>query len=221
MTASTIPLLSDTKTRILNAAENLFGKNGFDATSLRDITAEAQVNLAAINYHFQTKDSLVDAVIERRFQPVNQRRFEMLEAAGANPTVEQIVDAFLAPMLFLEVRVAFPLIGRVLSNPNQFLDRVYKKHLLPVVEKFSNAIGKALPELPPSERFWRLHFMAGAMTHVLALSEVLPVMSGSTGELDKEALVKRLAVFLVAGLCAPESRESLASPAKERHSPIS
>ena len=48
-----------TKDKILDAAEKLFGMNGFDATSLRDITAEAQVNLAAVNYHFQTKDSLM------------------------------------------------------------------------------------------------------------------------------------------------------------------
>jgi len=70
---------ADTKTRILNAAEKLFGMNGFDATSLRDITAEAQVNLAAVNYHFQSKDSLIDALIERRILPINQRRFEMLD----------------------------------------------------------------------------------------------------------------------------------------------
>ena len=64
---------ADTKTRILDAAEKLFGKSGFDATSLRDITAEADVNLAAVNYHFQSKESLIDAVIARRIEPVNQK----------------------------------------------------------------------------------------------------------------------------------------------------
>src|SRR5229473_1958066 len=87
----------DTKTRILNAAEKLFGKNGFDATSLRDITAEAQVNLAAVNYHFQSKDSLIDSVIERRIEPVNQRRIQMLDTVGPSPTLEQILEAFMAP----------------------------------------------------------------------------------------------------------------------------
>src|ERR1700693_5176052 len=87
----------DTKTRILNAAEKLFGMSGFDATSLRDITAEAQVNLAAVNYHFQSKDSLIDAVIGRRLEPVNQRRIQMLDAAGRSPTLEQILEAFMAP----------------------------------------------------------------------------------------------------------------------------
>lgn len=89
----------DTKARILDAAEKLFGKNGFDATSLRDITAEAQVNLAAVNYHFQSKDSLIDAVMARLIEPMSRRRMEMLDAAGPNPTVEQILEAFLLPLL--------------------------------------------------------------------------------------------------------------------------
>lgn len=89
----------DTKTRILDTAEKLFGQNGFEATSLRDITAEAKVNLAAINYHFQSKDSLIDAVIQRRIEPVNRRRLEMLDAAGPHPSVEQIVESFVVPLL--------------------------------------------------------------------------------------------------------------------------
>src|SRR2546426_8090555 len=94
---------ADTKTRILDTAEKLFGEKGFDATSLRDITAEAQVNLAAVNYHFQSKESLMDAIIERRFEPVNRRRMEMLDAAGPSPTVEQIVEAFLSPLFVMDV----------------------------------------------------------------------------------------------------------------------
>lgn len=191
----------DTKTRILNAAEKLFGMNGFDATSLRDITAEAQVNLAAVNYHFQSKDSLIDAVIERRILPISQRRLSMLDAAGHPPSVEQIVEAFLTPLLMLEVLPAVPLIGRVLSNPDQFFDRVFKKHLQHVAERFSQAIREALPELSPEEAFWRLFFMAGCMTQALALSSVLPLMSSQP--VDRDALMRRLGNFVAAGLRAP------------------
>src|SRR5579863_7990370 len=93
----------DTKTRLLDAAEKLFGQNGFDATSLRDITHEAQVNLAAVNYHFQSKESLIDAVIVRRLEPVNRRRLGMLDAAGVAPGLEQIVEAFVSPVLESDV----------------------------------------------------------------------------------------------------------------------
>src|ERR1700681_3979227 len=198
----------NTKTRILNAAEKLFCLNGFDATSLRDITAEAQVNLAAVNYHFQSKDSLIDAIIERRVDPVNRLRIEMLDLSGPTPTVEQVVDAFLAPLLMMDVLPAVPLIGRVFSNPSLFVERVYKKHLLHVVKRFSEAIGAALPQLSAEERFWRLQFMAGSMSHVLALSGVFPLMSGQP--FDRAAVMGRLATFLAAGLRAP-------APALEEH----
>src|SRR5215469_13108585 len=119
----------DTKARILDAAEKLFGQKGFEATSLRDITAEAQVNLAAVNYHFQSKESLIDAVIARRIEPVNRHRLEMLDAAGPNPTLEQILRAFLLPVLELKTDTVVPLLGRTLSDPQQFVEKVYKKHL--------------------------------------------------------------------------------------------
>src|SRR5271155_3887739 len=106
----------DTKTRILDAAEKLFGQNGFDATSLRDITAEADVNLAAVNYHFQSKDSLIQAVIARRVEPVNQKRCEMLAAAGPNPSIEQILLAFLSPLISQDSFAIAPLMGRVLAT---------------------------------------------------------------------------------------------------------
>ena len=199
---------SDTKTKILNAAEHLFGQRGFDATSLRDITAEAGVNLAAVNYHFQSKESLIDALIERRLAPINQKRLAMLDAAGPQPALEKIVRAFLTPILDYDLAPAVPLIGRVLSNPSLFLDRVYKRHLGETVARFSEAIGKALPDLPAEERFWRLHFMAGAMTHVLTLSGVLPLMTGSSGPLDREALIARMVTFLSAGFRAPAPEKS-------------
>src|SRR5437868_13227937 len=101
----------DTKSRILDAAEKLFGMNGFDATSLRDITTAADVNLAAINYHFQTKDSLIDAIVARRIEPVNRKRLELLDAAGTSPAVEQILTAFLAPVLQVKADAVVPLMG--------------------------------------------------------------------------------------------------------------
>src|SRR5713101_7424555 len=99
MIPANVGTTADTKTRILDVAEKLFGDKGFDATSLRDITAEAQVNLAAVNYHFQSKDSLIDAVIGRRMAPLTKRRIEMLDEAGPNPTLEQVIEAFISPLL--------------------------------------------------------------------------------------------------------------------------
>src|ERR1700689_3627548 len=110
-----------TKDRILNAAERLFARDGFEATSLRAITAEAGVNLAAVNYHFQSKEALVQAVIGRRMGPVTARRLALLdayeaEAGDAAVPLEKLLDAFLRPVVEMvgsHAHEFVPLIGRL------------------------------------------------------------------------------------------------------------
>jgi AcrR family transcriptional regulator len=190
----------DTKSRILDAAEKLFAMNGFKPTSLRDITAEAQVNLAAVNYHFQSKESLIEAVIARRMEPIGRRRIEMLDAAGPDASLEQILTAFLAPVFQFKVESVVPLMGRIMSEPDLFLERVYKKHLQPLARRFNDQLAKALPDLPAPERLWRLYFTAGIMTHVLTWSGVLPEMSGGLCDIsDRQALLERVVSFVAAG----------------------
>jgi AcrR family transcriptional regulator len=193
-----------TKDKILDAAEKLFGKNGFDVTSLRDITTEAQVNLASVNYHFQTKDSLIDAVIARRIEPINRKRLELLDAAGENPSVEQILTAFLSPILELDIESVLPLMGRMLTNPGQFVDRVYKRHLTTIAQRFVAAFQRALPHLPENEILWRLHFTIGASTHVLSWGSILPAMTNGICDIsDRRALTARAIAFLAAGFRSP------------------
>jgi AcrR family transcriptional regulator len=196
---------ADTKTRILDAAEKLFGKSGFDGTSLRDITNEADVNLAAVNYHFQSKESLIDAVIARRIEPVNRKRLEMLESAGPNPNIEQILIAFLAPVLNQDLASAFELMARILATPDIFVIRLFKNHLASLAARFAEAIGKALPELSRTEIMWRLHFTGGAMAHVLARAHLLPeLMPGFPEPPDRQVILARLVTFSAAGFRAPE-----------------
>ena len=89
-----------TRERILEAAESLFAERGFDSVSLRDITGAAGANVAAVNYHFGSKDNLIDAVIERHATPINQARIAHLDAAESRHSrgvpVEEILQAFLA-----------------------------------------------------------------------------------------------------------------------------
>jgi len=205
----------DTKTRILDAAEKLFGMKGFDSTSLRDITAEAEVNLAAVNYHFQSKDSLMEAVICRRIEPVNRRRLELLEATGENPTVDDILRAFLVPVIVeLNISSVAPLLGRALADPGQFLERIIRTQFAPLGQRFAEALGRALPDLSPAEVVWRQHFMVGGMTHLLMWRPYLKEMTGGLCDSsDREALLERAVVFFGAGFRAP----SFAGVAQEEH----
>lgn len=208
----------DTKSRILDAAEKLFGIKGFEATSLRDITAEAQVNLAAVNYHFQSKDSLIDAVIGRRVEHVNRRRFEMLDRLGPNPPLEGILRAFFAPVLEEHMERVVPLFGRIMSEPNQFVERLFNRHLAPVARRFQEELAKALPDLPPAERQWRLSFTAGVMTHLLTWSQVLPKISGGLCDMsDRAAAVERAVEFLAAGFRAPAPEFALQESVAEKN----
>jgi AcrR family transcriptional regulator len=201
-----------TKDRILNAAERLFARDGIEATSLRVITAEAGVNLAAVNYHFQSKDALVHAVIARRMGPVNERRLELLDAcersAGNGPLpLDQVLDAFLRPVVEIyatHAREFTPLMGRIYMEPREFVEKLYKDHLEPVAARFIRAYERALPGVPRVELIWRLHFSIGALAHTMGASHLLRIFSG--GECDPsdvENTLQRLETFMIAGLQAP------------------
>jgi AcrR family transcriptional regulator len=200
-----------TKDRILDAAECLFARDGFDATSLRAITAEAKVNLAAVNYHFQTKEALVQAVIKRRMSPVNAQRLALLDAyeadaAGAAVALDNIMNAFLRPVIEMcgnHAQGIVPLIGRLYTEPGDFAPRLYKQQFEHLAQRFVPALARALPGLPTDEIFWRIHFAIGAMAHTLAASTMLDLMSGGRCDIsDVEGTLARLKTFIVAGLTA-------------------
>jgi AcrR family transcriptional regulator len=196
--------MTDTKTRILDAAEKLFGQNGFDATSLRDITTEADVNLAAVNYHFQSKDSLIEAVIMRVAAPVNGKRLSMLEAAGKTASVDQIIEAFVGPVLEQNFEPMALLMARVLASP-EVMQRVFKTQIETLSVRFSEALATALPQLSVAERIWRLHFTAGSMAHTVTRGPIFRDMFGGTLDLkDRKLLIARLVRFASAGFLAPE-----------------
>jgi AcrR family transcriptional regulator len=206
-----IALKSDTKQRILDSAERLFAQNGFDSTSLRTIIADAQVNLAAIHYHFHSKEALLDAVILRRLEPINRHRLEMLDrceaAAGDNPpSLEAIIEAFLAPAFRVALgqdRGSFAkLMGRIFSEKSLVL-RI-KPHMVAMLGRFIQAFHRAAPELPPAEVFWRLQFIGGAMAITLLKGKDLDALSeGLCDTSDVEATLRRLVDFGAAGFRAP------------------
>jgi len=201
----------NTKDRILDAAERLFSRDGIEATSLRGITTEAGVNLAAVNYHFQSKDALIRAVIARRVVPVNARRLALLDecerAAGNGPLpLEAVLDAFVRPVVEIKMshaREFTPLMGRMYTEP-EFAERLYKDHMAPVASRFIEAYQRALPDVDRVEVLWRMHFSMGALAHTMAAGHVLRLFSdGQCDPSDVEGTLRRLKAFMIAGLTAP------------------
>lgn len=200
-----------TKDRILNAAEHLFGERGVRATSLRSVIAEAGVNLAAVHYHFGSKEALLKAVVKRKIDPINHERLAMLEECERRgvPSPEKLVEAFFGPMIDAwadpERGEAFvKLVARLMGEPDDFFGKVAPGQFQEVRRRFQSAFQKALPELPPEEIMWRLMFALGAVTHVLRVGEHMPALTeGLCGKPEPEKLLERLVQFIVAGLKAP------------------
>ena len=202
----------NTKQRILDTAEKLFAHNGIEATSLRAITCSAKVNLAAVNYHFRSKEALVHSVIARRMDPINQQRLAMLDAceaaAGDGPLpLTQVLDAFLSPVM--EANAAHgcdfgPIMGRIYTEPKEFAEKFFMDHLQKVSRRFLAAFHRALPELPRNELMWRLHFMVGVMAHAVGAGHLLiKISEGACDPSDVCGMVRRMEAFLMAGLQAP------------------
>ena len=209
-------LSQDTKTRILDAAEALFTEHGFEATSLRQLTSAAAVNLAAVNYHFGTKEELFQAVLTRRLDPMNQERIDLLERyereAGDRPlTCEKILSAMLIPALRLsrdEKRGGknfLRVLGRAYADPAPFIRNFLSAQYAEMISRFKDAFLKALPHLTRLELTWRLHFVMGALSYTLAGTDSLKLMMQVIAheEDNDELLLQRLAPFLAAGLKAP------------------
>src|SRR5438045_1819029 len=134
-------MIPDTKQKILDTAEKLFAEQGYDATSLRQVIAEAAVNLAAVHYHFGSKEELLDQLVVRRAGPVNEARIAMLDgldndASCPQPPVEKVLEAFLLPML--DTAVAYPrfpkLMGRLYAEG--MLPSIGQKHFHPTALRF-------------------------------------------------------------------------------------
>ncbi len=204
----------DTKTAILDAAENLFVEQGFEGASLRSVTTSAEVNIAAIHYHFGSKDALIKAVLERRLSPINQERLERLDAletAGvpSELSLEDILRALFEPALRMcgigqggNNHIA-RLIGRIFSEPSHSLQAFLKERFHEVFERYTAALRSVLPDLPDVDFFWRVHFMMGAMCHTLCDQERPRLLSGGICNPHCfEETSEQLIVFVAGGLRA-------------------
>ncbi len=206
--------MNHTKERILDTAERLFAEHGYAATSLRSIIADAGVNLAAVHYHFHSKEALLEAVILRRSVPANNQRLALLdqfekEAVGNPIPLEKVIEAFVAPTLRLSSdpqsggMVFMKLLGR-LHAEGDLLPGILTSQFGGVLERFGAALRRALPDLPQEELFWRLNLAIGALAQTLrGGSKDLETISDLSFSFNSETTLERLVAFLSAGFRAP------------------
>lgn len=208
-------MATDTKDRILDSAELLFAQQGIASTSLRAITDHADVNLASVNYHFQSKDALVQAVLNRRLNPINQKRMELLHAllqrpGGPAPTVEEILEAFYRPVVEEAVktrregRPVIALIGRMYTEPGELLASQIRAMMSQVAASFLDALNVALPHIPLPILFWRLQFSVGVLAHTYGAMHLIEGLArGRVNVNDSEDVLRQMIAFAAGGLRSP------------------
>jgi AcrR family transcriptional regulator len=194
---------------LLNIAEQRFGEGGYEGTSLRAITVAAAANIAAVNYHFGSKEALLRAAVARAMAPVNterRRRLDQLEAAG-QPNAEQLIRAFIEPGLDLVLRrgergpVVARFIGRVAFDPSQRIRELYAAESDPVEARYLAALQMALPNAAPESVAFGYVNMLGLLA--LHQSQALTRPPGAEppgidGGEDPGQLAEDLIAFLVA-----------------------
>jgi AcrR family transcriptional regulator len=214
---------SDTVERILDAAEQLFAEKGFAETSLRLITSKAGVNLAAVNYHFGSKKALIQAVFVRFLNPFVSsldQELERHQQQGGNTqlTLEQLLEMLVRQALTVKPRsgndlaIFMRLLGLAFSQSQghlrKYLAEVYGK----VFQRYMQQVYAAAPQLPPTELFWRVHFMLGSAAFTMSSMRALRAIAEAEFDVQTgiDQVLKLMVPFLAAGMRA-ESAMPLAA----------
>jgi AcrR family transcriptional regulator len=210
-----------TRERILDVAEQLFAERGFHGVSVRDITGAAGVDVALANYHFGSKQGVLEAVFTRRAADLNDERLArldaLLEASSPRrpPLLEDIIEAFTRPLLERSTcgiagwKSYFALVADV-SNSPEFGGVLMARHFDPVVQRFIEALRLALPHGDERDIYWGCHFLWGALTLTFAETGRIDKLSGGVCRSgDLASAHERLVPYCAAGLralCLPKRK---------------
>ncbi|WP_257295246.1 TetR/AcrR family transcriptional regulator [Endozoicomonas sp. YOMI1] len=202
---------SATVDRILDAAEKLFAEHGFAETSLRSITSQAGVNLAAVNYHFGSKKSLIQAVFSRFLDPfVSNLSGAIVRYQDNNDVVDLeeilhlLVDQIMAvkPRSPEDLSVCMRMIGLAYTQGQGHLKKYLRDVYGEVFQAYLELLVKACPELPMNDLFWRVYFILGSAVFTLSGADTLRAMAESDYGVrtELEDIMRKMVPFMAAGL---------------------
>ncbi len=210
---------SEKSERILDVAEELFARHGYDGVTMRQIASQAEVDVALASYHFGKKEDLFHAVFHRRAEILSVSRREVLRASqqqadGGKQTLEQIIEAFLLPLKLAQEsndpgwRNYMALLAYVMTSS------VWNEALMPDVfdirvKEFIDALKEALPNAKIEDIHWCYHYVSGALALTLAQTGRIDRLSeGKCLSSDFDAAYTRMIPFVAAGfreVCGADS----------------
>ena len=196
-----------TKDRILGAAEELFAQHGFVGTSLRQVTSRADVNIAAVNYHFGSKENLINEVFRRRMDEMSRQRLGQLEQASKDRPgeLEAVLAAFVEPALAVardrQGGAAFiRVIARAYAEKNDGLRQFLSEQYGHVLREFARAIAQCVPGLEKEQLYWRLDFLSGALTYAMSDFGLIKRPAGVSEIAHRKRAADELIRFAAAGI---------------------
>lgn len=198
----------DTKSQIITVAERLFAERGFAGTTLRNVVREAGVNLAAVHYHFGSKEELFRAVVARFARPIVEQELALLEQLKAKPelpSVEAILTAMLKPNLeilaqdqeTLMVRAQF--MGRCRTEPEP-IQSIAAGEFAVAIQAFLDVLQRVLPEQSRSQLGWKLDLVITALIRVQAEAGQPFALLQSTDPKAIQNATEQLVKFLSPGM---------------------
>ena len=206
---------NDTVIRILDAAETLFAERGFSDTSLRTITAQANVNLAAVNYHFGSKDVLIQAVFKRFLDPFVKNldvELDNAESIQRSLSIEALLTILIKTAFETQppnpekkgLAIFMRLLGLSYTESQSHLKGFLQAEYGSIFGRYMRMIHEAIPDITPEESFWRMHFMIGAsvftMSGIDSLREMVESDQGRSFSIRE--IANKIIPFLAAGLRA-------------------
>lgn len=210
---------ADTMEQILDEAEYLFSKHGLHGVTLKDVAKRVGVHHTLLNYYFEDKKKLFDAVFARRAVVTSEKRLKALDdydaATGGKPTLEGALHAFLDTDLDLYIEGGagwknYGALGALVANTPEWGAELMDEHFDPVVLRLIDLLKKALPDCAEEDIFWGYHFVTGALMVTLARTGRIDKLSGGLCRSEDFAAIKqRMAAFMAAGfrqICKSGSR---------------
>lgn len=202
-----------TATRIILAAESLFAEQGFTETTMRQITSAADVNLAAVNYHFRSKQGLVNAVCERLMEPLCEEIESALEDRLLDPSpvrIEELLEILMRALLNVSqintfsLSVFMRLLELAYMKNQEELREFFITEYWHRLEKFMDCLRKDAAPMEDNEFFWRLHFLLGSIVFTLSNYHMLLTLEKSSfkDSAEIERILHRMIPVLAAGMQA-------------------
>ncbi len=221
--ARTTRLAQRTILKFLNAAEEVFGRHGYEGTTIRAIAGRARVNLGTLQHYWGSKRELFRDLFERRFRPLQRehlRRLRAIEARaadGSRPQMREVL-ATLVETTFLigadpaeapdlprgtrERKRFHALFGRALMDPSPVVVAELNRLFDEPFRLFLELMRRARPDLSVAELDWRVNCILGAQVFSQVYRERVGRFFGAEAEVDDELAAAWVLHFLMGGIGA-------------------